>query len=129
MRTGLDPRTGKVLKGWDHCVMCLGKLLTTRINSRVMHRNLGCDVPALQDQNATSQTILQLYVSIAEAIEDGEPGFLLKTIEMTTAGRDGRFVFEISGNYFPYGHRGDFSLREVASVAIGTNRAMDTVAA
>ena len=107
------------MTGWDHVVQSLGKLLTTRFNTRTMRRHLGSNVPELQDQNADPLTIFNLYVSIAEAINDpdnGEPGFNLKTIELVEAKRTGRFVFLMEGDYFPRGHLGDFSVFEQRTV-------------
>lgn len=115
MRTGLNAETGKLLTGWDHCVQSLGKILTTRVNTRVMRRHFGSNVPDLQDANASERTIFELYVAIAEAIEDpvvGEPAYVLRTIELAAGGRSGRFAFILEGDYFPRGHLGDFSIRE-----------------
>ncbi|MAA97777.1 MAG: baseplate assembly protein [Stappia sp.] len=125
MRTGISATTGRVLTGWDHCVQSLAKILTTRFNSRVMRRDFGSRVPDLQDANANERTLLELYVAIAEAVEDpvnGEPGFRLRTIELAAGGRSGRFVFLLEGDYFPRGHLGDHSIREarVADIAVGS---------
>lgn len=119
MRTGIDARTGKVLTGWDHCVQSIGICLKTRIASRTMRRNLGSDVPELQDANADPATILRLYVSVAEALNDpygGEPGFNLRSIDLVRSGRDGRFVLLLTGDYYPRGHLGDYSVREDRTV-------------
>lgn len=122
MRTGVDATTGKVLTGWDHCVQSIGRCLKTRIASRVQRRHLGCLVPELQDDNASPETIMRAYVSIAEALNDeqgGEPGFNLTSIDLVRAGRDGRFVFILDGDYYPNGHRGDWSVSEPRSASIG----------
>lgn len=114
-RAGIDASTGAVLTGWDHCAQSIGKCLTTRRASRVIRRHLGCLVPELQDQNADAGTILAAYVAIAEALNDpdgGEPGFNLTGIDLAASGRNGRFMFVLSGEYFPLGHLGDFSVRE-----------------
>ncbi|HOV03864.1 MAG TPA: baseplate assembly protein [Kaistiaceae bacterium] len=115
MRTGVDATTGQLLEGWSHVVQSLGKIVRTRVNTRTFYRHLGSNVPDLQDANANPRTLFELYVALAEAIEDetdGEPGFRLDTIEMVLGGRDGRFAFELAGDYFPRGHLGDFTLAE-----------------
>ncbi|MDP9590123.1 UNVERIFIED_ORG: phage baseplate assembly protein W [Shinella zoogloeoides] len=122
MRVGIDARTGKVLTDWAHCVQSIRKCLTTRFASRVMRRHLGSDVPELQDENPDPATIIRLYVSVANALNDpagGEPGFNLTSIELVRGGRDGRFVFLLDGDYFPRGHLGDFSLKETRSMSYG----------
>lgn len=124
MRTGIDAVTGKVLTGWSHCVQSIGRCLTTRIASRVQRRHLGCMVPELQDENADPATIMRSYVSIAEALNDpqgGEPGFNLTSIDLVRSGRDGRYVFVLDGDFFPNGHRGDWSVREPRSASWGRN--------
>jgi len=124
MRAGIDARTGTVLTGWDHCAQSVGRCLTTRVASRVMRRHLGSGVRELQDDNADAGTIFRAYVAIAAALADpdgGEPGFNLREIELVERGRSGRFVFLLSGDYYPRGHLGDFSIREdrTASFAEG----------
>lgn len=121
MRTGVDAQTGKVLTGWDHCVQSIGKCLSTRFNSRPWRRGIGSDVPDIQDDNADPSTLFRLYVAVSDALNDplaGEPGFNLRSIALARAGRDGRFVLLMDGEYFPRGHRGDFSIREDVSATI-----------
>lgn len=115
MRAGIDARTGAVLTGWDHCAQSIGKCLTTRVAARVMRRHLGAGVLELQDENADAGTIFRAYVAIASALNDpdgGEPGFNLREIELVENGRTGRFMFLLTGDFFPRGHLGDFSIRE-----------------
>ena len=121
MRTGIDAKTGQVLQGWPHVVQSLGKILRTRFNTRTAYRHLGSEVPDLQDANANPHTLFDLYVALAEAIEDeteGEPGFRLDEIEMVAGGRDGAFAFDLVGAHFPRGHLGDYSIQESARTAI-----------
>lgn len=115
MRTGVDARTGKVLTGWGHCVQSIDKCLRTVFGSRVMRRHLGSLVPTLQDENPDPLTLFKVYSAIAEALNDedgGEPGFSLQTVDMVEYGRSGRFAFRLTGNWFPRGHLGDYSVGE-----------------
>ena len=123
MRTGVDAATGRVLTGWDHCAQSVGRCITTRLGSRVARRHLGSRVLELQDANADARTIFEAYRSIAEAINDqdgGEPGFNLRTIELVEQGRTGRFIFLLTGDYYPRGHLGDYSIREDRSASFAT---------
>ena len=112
MRQGVDPKTGKWLSGWEHCVSCLAMLFATRISTVPWRRLYGATIKDVQDQNANPDTILGFYTSVADAVDKFEPGFRLKTIEMLKAGRDGRFIILITGLFYPNGHLGDYSIVE-----------------
>lgn len=117
-RVGVNAKTGQLLYGWDHCVQSIGKCLTTRVATRALKRHIGSDVPLFQDANADAATILKLYRAITEALNDpdgGEPGFSLQRIEMIGWGRKGRFAFLLTGIWYPFGHLGDWSVRETVT--------------
>ena len=125
MRTGIDENTGQLLRGWPHCVQTMRKIFRARINGQVHPgRHLGSGVPDIQDGNATPNTLMELYIKIAEALEDpqdGELGFVLETIEMIEGQADnraGKFQFEFNGIFFPFGHIGDFSIQERAQFLV-----------
>ena len=119
MRTGLDDRTGQMLTGWDHCVQSIGIILTTRIGTRVMQRDFGSVLKELQDANPDPRTMMLIFVGVAEALRRWDPGFRLHRIALTRAGADGIYQFELVGTFYPLGHRGDYSLAEERSAAIG----------
>lgn len=111
-RAGMDRHTGRLIEGWDHCVQSIAVILTTHVGSRVMRRAFGADVGELQDRNADPVTVMTLYAAIAEALRHWEPGFRLTRIGLDRMGTDGVAVFTLSGTYYPYGHRGDYSVAE-----------------
>jgi phage baseplate assembly protein W len=119
MRTGLDARTGTVLQGWDHCVQSIGKILTTRIGSRVMRRDFGSVLRDLQDRNPEPRIVMLCYVGIAQALRQWEPGFRLDSLKLVQGGPDGRYLFDLVGIFYPLGHLGDYSLSEIRQAAIG----------
>lgn len=120
MRTGIDARTGQVLKGWPHCRQSIRACLRTRFRTREMRFHLGSEVPDFQDANSDIETIFDYFVAIAEALSDpdsGVPGYRLRDIEVIASGaRNGRFGFLLSGVFFPRGHLGDYSIYENQSV-------------
>jgi len=109
---GLDGRTGKHLSGWAYVEQYIEKVLTTRIGSRVMRRHLGTDVPEAQDAPGSEAIILQVFRSIAEAMEQYVPWYRLSEISLADAGRDGAYLFLLSGTYYPNAHKGDRSASE-----------------
>lgn len=118
MRTGVDKNTGKVLKGWAHCVQSIETILTTRVGTLMWRRAFGADVQTIQDQNATSLTLITLYRSVAEALDKHEPAFVLENIELERGGRDGVFIFILTGTFYPNGHIGIFDEGEVQTATI-----------
>jgi uncharacterized protein len=123
MRSGIDRQTGKLLTGWEHCVQSLGVILTTRVSTRVMRRAFGSAALDLQDRNATPRRIMEIYTAVAAAIRAWEPGFRLKTVQLTRGGADGVFAFLITGTFYPRGHLGDYDTAEDRSTTIGLSDA------
>lgn len=124
MRTGVDWRTGKPLTGWAHCRQSVEVILTTALMTLLMARDFGSDVPHLVDKPANERTIAQFTMAVVTALKKDEPGFRLTRFSVTRLGADGVAEFEIAGDFYPLGHRGDFSLieRDVStSVTLASN--------
>jgi len=123
--TGIDGDTGAVIGDWHHTQQSIRKILETALESRVMRRDFGSDLPDLIDRKMMQKNILALYSAAATAIARWEPRFRMKAGRVVRAGhvetRDGRRVvageggivsIEIYGTYYPRAHRGDFSQQE-----------------
>lgn len=108
MRCGIDRQTGQTLTGWAHCVQSIGVILTTRPGTRVMLRQFGSRLKDLQDANANASTLAQVYAAVAEALIEHEPGFRLRTMLLDRAGPDGVFRFIMEGDFYPFGHLGNY---------------------
>ena len=118
---GLSASTGKRLEGWPYVEQYIEKVLTTRIGSRVMRRHLGTQVPEIQDAPGIEAVIVQVFRSIAEALDKYVPWYRLSEITLADAGRDGAYLFLLTGTYYPNAHKGDFSTTQerLARVLIG----------
>ncbi|WP_299152013.1 phage tail tape measure protein [uncultured Tateyamaria sp.] len=68
----MDRRTGQRIDGWAHIAQSLGVLFTARVGTRIERRSVGSLAPDLQDRPANNETVLDYFVSIAEAIERSE---------------------------------------------------------
>lgn len=123
-RVGIDAATGQVLSGWPHCAQSIRTILSTAFRERFQRRYFGSSLPDLIDRPQNEETILDIYMAAAEALEPrvveghqcGEPGFvLLRTI--LDASESGKVSLLLSGVFFEDGHLGDYSNPALVEVA------------
>jgi uncharacterized protein len=109
---GLSRTDGQVLVGWPHVAQSITTIVTTELGERVQRRDFGARVPGLIDRPQNEETILDFFITIAEALEPrfvegsiyGEPRFILVavTADMSTPGY---ISLGLTGDYLPDGHR------------------------
>lgn len=116
--TGINAVTGKRLSDWDHVQQSIRIILTTPIGSRVMRRDFGSRLPDLIDAKMVDRNILAIYSASAEAINKWEPRFRMRYGAVSRADATGVIAVEITGTYYPNGHRGDYSVAEDRSTRI-----------
>lgn len=115
-RVGISRETGQVLTGWEHCLQSIVAILTTELNERVQLRAFGSLLLRIIDRPQNSESIIDLYVATAEALEPrvvegcqlGEPGFILLRTRLDAA-TPGHVKTQIGGVFFENGHLGDYS--------------------
>lgn len=120
--TGVNAVTGAPLSDWGHTQQSIRKILKTPIGARVMRRDFGSELPDLIDAKMTPRNILKLYSSAATAIQKWEPRFRMRFGRITRADVAGALSLEIYGIYFPFGHRGDYSIAEDQSLRVVIER-------
>jgi Bacteriophage baseplate protein W len=106
--------------GWAHVQQSIGKILTTPLNTRVMRRDFGSELPDLIDRPMTDRVVMALFAAVAIALEPrrvdgnwyGEPRFRLNRVEVLETSVEGRLALALWGTYFPKGHLDDFSISE-----------------
>lgn len=109
---GLSNVDGALKTGFDHVRQSIEVILNTPIGSRVMRRDFGSELMALIDRPANDQTILAIYSACAMAIANWEPRFALTGINISDLSVQGAVTLQITGVYYPNGHKGDFSVTE-----------------
>ena len=129
MRTGISAATGRVLTGWDHTSQSILDILSTAIGSRVLMRDYGSDGPGLLDAPSTPPSIVAHFSAIAEALRQWEPNYRLTRVGVTKLGPDGVAAFDLTGDYYPNGYRGDYTTVIPAQRVIAPFRAAALAAA
>jgi uncharacterized protein len=120
--SGVDRNTGKPVSGWEHTQLCIQDLATTEIGTRVGRRDYGCNLPDLQDRPGTAAWIGRATVALSGALTKWEKRFKLVSSKLVKAGPDGAFAIAMTGDYYPRGHLGDFSIVETGkSITVRLN--------
>ena len=119
---GISRHTGQVVYDFDHVVLCLEALLTTRRLTRVMLRQFGSDSTELIDDAMNEFGLVRYYSAVATAVAIWEPRVNLNGLEFVTANADGQTTLRMNVEYLPRGHKGDRTpadVRTVEFLAIG----------
>lgn len=87
--SGLSRQSATHLSAADHLAQSIGDILSTPIGSRVLRRSYGSELPRLIDAPLNGETIVDLYMATAEAIDLWEPRFKLRrvAVEAVVQGR------------------------------------------
>jgi uncharacterized protein len=112
MRTGLNRRTGQIMRGWEHTLQSLGEILSTAFETRVMRRDFGSIVPDIIDHNITPDIMLRLVAGVAEACLKFEPNFRLTDATLLSIGADGRVEISLDGIEYPNGYKGNYAISQ-----------------
>ena len=109
--SGISRHTGRPVHGWEHVVLCLEAIFSTPFGSRVMRRWVGSLIPHMLGENLVPETMLRFFTALYAAMVF-EPRFHLEQINIVSSADDlrmGRLKIEISGQYRPRAHLGDFT--------------------
>jgi len=80
---GVNSTTGKELKGYDHLRQSIRDILKTPIGSRVMRRDYGSRLWDLVDAPINAETLAELHIATAEALDKWEPRILIESVAVT----------------------------------------------
>ncbi|TCR07265.1 GPW/gp25 family protein [Neorhizobium sp. JUb45] len=115
---GVNVGNGNRLTNWQHVQQSIHKILTTRLNTRVMRRDFGSELPDLIDAKMIGRNVLAVYSAAATAIIRWEPRYRVRAARVTNLTADGQVTLELFGLYYPRGHLNDYSIVEDASTRI-----------
>ncbi|WP_319775492.1 GPW/gp25 family protein [Breoghania sp.] len=111
-RTGINAETGAVLRGWPHVVQSLGKIWTTRLQTRIMRLAFGSELFSRLGEDISPQLALQIYDDLTTAAHRFEPEYRLSSMQLVMATRDGGLGLKHAGTYYPEGRFGIYDFPE-----------------
>lgn len=94
--TGLSRDTGLRLGSDAHLAQSIADILGTPIGTRVMRRRYGSYIPALIDAPINGETIVDLFMAVAEALAEWEPRLILTRVQVLAA-HAGRVTLALEG--------------------------------
>ncbi|MGR3435272.1 MAG: GPW/gp25 family protein [Shimia sp.] len=84
--SGLDRNKGRAIAGNAHLAQSITDILTTPIGSRVMRRDYGSELPNLIDHPINGETVVDVMIATAEALDLWEPRITVERVEVADAG-------------------------------------------
>lgn len=94
--SGLDRTSGRLMGADAHLAQSISDILSTPTGTRVMRRDYGSDLPQLIDAPINGETLIDVAMACAEALDRWEPRFRLRRVE-TTAAEAGRVELQLTG--------------------------------
>lgn len=83
--SGLSRNSLALISPEAYLVQSIGDILSTATGTRVMRREYGSDVPKLIDAPVNSETVVDVFQAVAEALDRWEPRFRLRRVEILAA--------------------------------------------
>lgn len=83
--TGLSRTTFRPIDATAHLAQSVADILSTPKGTRVLNRTYGSDVPALLDRPMNGETLVDLYVAVADALDAWEPRLTLLRVQVANA--------------------------------------------
>lgn len=107
---GIDRKTGRLIRDWDHVVQSVQRILATRIGFRIMRRSFGSGALTILGRRLTPQVVALFRLLVVLSLERWEPRVKVRRVTLTgtvDAARGGDVGAVIAVDYLPNGHRGD----------------------
>ena len=95
---GMNRHTGKSLSGIAHLRQSITDILTTPIGSRLMQRSYGSRLYTLVDKPLNPQTLVEIYIATAEALNRWEKRFKLTQVQVKQI-TPGQIALHLTGHY------------------------------
>lgn len=94
---GTSRTTGRSIGSEAHLAQSITDILTTPTGSRVMRREYGSQLPDLIDAPMNGETIVDVFMATAEALDRWEPRLRLRRVQIA-ASSVGRLALELTAD-------------------------------
>lgn len=115
----LSREGGADIVGWDHVEQSIIEILSTEFGERTWHEWFGSSTPRFLGKSLSAKLVLRLSASIAAAINQWEPRYLVKRVKPVNLDNNGRVALRIEGVYRPLALLGNFSDADEQNMTIG----------
>lgn len=111
-RTGVDRRTGRLLRGKAHLVQSLATIWLTRTNVCVMLLDFGSDLRSFLAEDVNPELALDLYDQIVTSAHRWEPEYRVSNLQFVSMTKTGGLGLRHDGTYYPEGRFGNYAIAE-----------------
>lgn len=108
--TGMNRRTGRWVRGWDHTSQSLGDILSTPLETRVMRRPYGAEEDALVDKPIATEALTRPVMAVARPVNRWEPRVNLRRVVIAAADVAGKLGLRLTCSYMPRALAGDMAV-------------------
>jgi phage baseplate assembly protein W len=109
---GMDAETGRIIRGWDHTVQQINRIMWTAFHEWPMRPYRGSNARLLIGELANVRTALRFRKAVGMAIMLFVPNYRPVRIDQVGLDRTGDTSWVIDGYYMPRGHLGDRTIAD-----------------
>lgn len=109
-RTGIDSRTGQVLRAQAHLVQSIARIWLTRPDTLPMLLDFGSRLRSHLSEDITPTLVLQIYDDLVTAVHRHEPEYRIKELQLVRLAREGVLGLRHAGLYYPEGRLGNYAI-------------------
>tara|TARA_R110002020_G_scaffold15555_35_gene55426 strand:- start:7349 stop:7774 length:426 start_codon:yes stop_codon:yes gene_type:complete len=111
-RTGVDRRTGRLIRGKAHLVQSLALIWITRTNRLVMLLDFGSNLRSLLSEDIAPALVLEIYDELITCTHRWEPEYRIRNLQLVSLTRTGGLGLRHDGTYYPEGRFGNYGIAE-----------------
>ena len=111
-RSGIDARTGGIIRGQVHLAQSVATIWSTRVGERIMLLGFGSNLRSHLSDDITTLLAFGLYDDMVQCVIDWEPEYRMVDFQLVALTRKGGLGIRHAGLYYPEGRYGNYDLVE-----------------